>query len=59
MDISDNHKRQLEDELKRVEGEISQCVSAIQRDEEWIQHWESEIVETRGGAKERQRKEGE
>ena len=58
-DISDHHRRQLVDELERVEEKISACVSEIQFDEGRIQDFESEIAKTRGGAEERQRKEGE
>ena len=56
---SDHHRRQLQQQLHRIEEKISEYVRAIQTCEGWIQGWEGRIAETRGGAEERQRKEGE
>ena len=55
---SDHHRR-LRRQLHRIEEKISGSVSNIQFCEGLIQYWEGMIAETRGGAEERQRKEGE
>ena len=56
---SDHHRRQLQEQLHRIEEKISGSVSEIQNCEEWIQRWEREIAEIQGEAEERQRKKGE
>ena len=56
---SDHQRRQLEQELSTIEWKISDSVQRVQNCEENIQILEWEIAETRGGAEERQRKEGE
>ena len=54
-DITDQDRRQLQGELKEVEGKIKKCVSEIQMYERSIHDTENEIARIRG----RQRKEGE
>ena len=56
---SDHNRRQLQQQLHIIEEKISRNVSEIQRCEGLIQDWERMIAEIRGGAEERQRKEGE
>ena len=56
---SNHHRRQLQEQLHRIEEEISGNISSILNCESNIQFWEMEIAEIRGGAEERQRKEGE
>ncbi len=58
-DITDQDRRQLQGELKEVEGKIKNCVSEIKWREGAIHRNENLIAETRGGAEERERKEGE
>ena len=56
---SDHHRRQLEGQLTAVEKRISESVYYIQGCEELIQNYKTQIARKRGGAEERQRKEGE
>ena len=58
-DITDQDRRQLQGELEEVEGKIKKCVSGIQVHERLIHDNENTIARIRGGAEERQRKEGE
>ncbi len=58
-DITDQDRRQLQGELEEVEGKIKKCVSWIQKWEWGIHDYENRIARIRGGAEERQRKEGE
>ncbi len=58
-DITDQDRRQLQEELEEVEGEIKECVSGIQDCEGRIHLFEFSIAMTRGQGQERQRKEGE
>ena len=56
---SDHDRRQLEQQLTDVEERIRENAEKVQQCKELIQEYESEIAEIRGGAEERQRKEGE
>ena len=56
---SDRHRRELEQQLTDVEKRIRKRAEEVQRYKELIQYDEREIAEIRGGAEERQRKEGE
>ena len=56
---SDRHRRELENQLTDVEERIRENAEEVQRCKEFIQDYEREIAEIRGGAEERQRKEGE
>ena len=56
---SDHLRRQLQEQLHRIEEKISENVRRIQDCEKSIQYWEGIIAERRGEAEERQRKEGE
>ena len=56
---SDDYRRQLQEQLIGIEKEIKENVSEIQYQEGGIQYGEREIARIRGGAEERQRKEGE
>ncbi len=58
-DITDQDRRQLQGELEEVEEKIKFCVSEIQKYERLIHVNEKWIAKIRGGAEERQRKEGE
>ena len=55
---SGHHMKQLQGELENVERDITGCVSMVQDCEKWVQDNESRIVEIRGEAEKRQRKEG-
>ena len=56
---SDHHKRQLEKQLTDVEIRIHENAREVQQCKQFIQYNERGIAEIRGGAEERQRKEGE
>ena len=56
---SDHHRRELEKQLTDVEERIRENAEEVHRWKEWIHDNERTIAEIRGGAEERQRKEGE
>ena len=56
---SDRHRRELEEQLTDVEKRVHEKAEEVQRCERLIQNDERAIAEIRGGAEERQRKEGE
>ena len=56
---SDRHRRELEQQLTDVEKRVREIAEEVQQYKELIQDDEWAIAEIRGGAEERQRKEGE
>ena len=56
---SDHHRRQLEQQLTDVEERVRENAEEVQRCKELIQVCERTIAVIRGGAEEKQRKEGE
>ena len=56
---SDHHRRQLDTQLTDVEERIRENASEVQLYKRLVQDYERAIARIRGGAEERQRKEGE